>query len=94
MNNYYIYMLTNPAHTVLYVGVTSNLEKRIYEHKNKLIKGFTSQYNLNKLVYYEGTNNVESAIEREKQLKKWRRDKKEYLIKQINPGWKDLSLNF
>ena len=66
---YYVYILTNQGNTVLYIGVTNNLERRIYEHKNKLIDGFTKRYNVNKLVYYETTTDVKAAIEREKTLK-------------------------
>ncbi len=88
--SYYVYILTNPSETVLYIGVTSNLLRRIHEHKNKLIKGFTKKYNCIKLVYYEVTNDVYSALEREKQLKKWNRKKKEYLINLENPDWSDL----
>jgi putative endonuclease len=74
----------------LYIGVTSNLIKRVFEHKNKFVKGFTEKYSCNKLVYYEVGEGAYSAIEREKQLKNWRREKKENLIKKINPHWKDL----
>ena len=76
----------------MYVGMTNDLERRIYEHKNKLIKGFTEKYNVNKLVYFEDTNDVTTAIEREKEIKKWRREKKNELVLSINPSWKDLSL--
>lgn len=91
MKNYYVYIITNFTNSTLYVGVTNNLERRLYEHKNKLIDGFSKRYNLNKLVYYEETTSIETAIEREKQLKSWKRDKKETLIKNMNPTWKDLS---
>jgi len=74
--------------------MTNNLERRIYEHKNKLVDGFTKKYNLNKLVYYEQTNDVNSAIQREKQIKKWRREKKNNLIEMMNPKWEDLSKGF
>ena len=70
---YYVYLLTNKRNTVLYTGVTNNLERRIYEHKNKLIEGFTARYNLNKLVYFESTTSIETAIQREKQIKGWLR---------------------
>ena len=73
---YYVYILTNWNHKVMYIGVTSNLHKRIYQHKEKLINGFTKKYNVTKLVYYESTEDVISAITREKQLKKWIRKKK------------------
>jgi putative endonuclease len=90
MHNYYVYILTNASKT-LYVGVTNNLERRLYEHKHKLIDGFTKQYNLTKLVYYENTEDVRAAILREKQIKGWLRAKKIDLIRTINPGWVDLS---
>ena len=75
----------------LYIGVTNDLVRRIYEHKNKMIDGFTKKYNLTKLVYYEATTDVRSAIEREKQLKNWHREWKMNLIIEFNPEWKDLS---
>lgn len=87
---YYVYILTNKSKT-LYIGVTNNLERRIYEHKNHLIPGFTTRYNLTRLIYFEQTTDVWSAIEREKQLKGWLRQKKVRLIESINPEWKDLS---
>ena len=88
---YYVYLLTNWNNKVMYVGVTNNLKRRIYEHKNKLIKGFTEKYNLNKLVFFEETQDVTSAIAREKEIKKWRREKKNQLVNRMNPNWKDLS---
>ena len=75
----------------MYIGVTNNLERRLYEHKNKLIKGFTEKYNINKLVYFEQTNDIESAITREKEIKKWRREKKNSLVESANKQWEDLS---
>jgi putative endonuclease len=87
---YYVYILTNKSNKVLYIGVTDDLKRRIYEHKNKMTDGFTKKYNLTKLVYYEATTDVRSAIEREKQLKKWHREWKMNLIKEFNPEWKDL----
>ena len=89
--NYYIYIITNWNNEVLYIGMTNNLKRRIYEHKNKLIEGFSKKYNLTKLVYFEETNDVFSAITREKELKKWRREKKNTLIEMMNKDWKDLS---
>ena len=89
---YYVYILTNWNHKVMYIGVTNNLHKRIYQHKNKHIDGFTKKYNVNKLVYYESTEDVSSAITREKQLKGWTRNKKDNLVKMINPEWKDLAI--
>ena len=88
---YYVYILSNWDDSVLYIGVTSNLPKRLYEHKNGLVEGFTKKYNVHKLVYFEGTTDAYSAIEREKQLKKWIRKKKEILISSVNPDWEDLS---
>ena len=89
--NYYVYILTNWNNKVMYIGVTNNLERRVYEHKNKLIKGFTQKYNVNKLVYFEETSDVLSALEREKEVKKWRREKKDTLVLKVNDKWKDLS---
>ena len=88
---YYVYILSNETNKVLYIGMTNDITRRLYEHKNKLVKGFTSRYNLKKLLYVEAIDDVNSAIEREKTLKKWRREKKEFLIKTINPNYKDLS---
>lgn len=87
-------MMSNWNNKVLYTGVTNNLERRVYEHKNKLIKGFTDKYNINKLVYFDYTGDVNSAIAKEKQIKGWTRQKKNELIESINPNWKDLSLDF
>ncbi len=87
---YYVYILTNWNHEVMYIGVTSDIHKRIYQHKNKLADGFTKKYNVTKLVYYESTEDVRSAISREKQLKGWARKKKNNLVMVTNPGWKDL----
>ncbi len=89
--NYYVYLITNWNNKVLYVGVTNNLLRRIYEHKNKLLNGFTEKYNVNKLVYFEQTNDVLAAITREKEIKKWRREKKNRLVSTTNPEWKYLS---
>ena len=75
----------------MYVGMTNNLERRMLEHKQRLVKGFTSKYNVNKLVYYEQTNDVRTAIAREKEIKKWRREKKNNLVEESNHEWKDLS---
>lgn len=89
MKQYYVYIMTNISKT-LYIGVTSNLYRRVFEHKHKLAKGFTKKYNINKLVYYETTNDVYAAITREKQLKKWSREKKIKLIESMNPEWNNL----
>jgi putative endonuclease len=94
MKKYYVYILTNISNKVLYIGVTNDLERRIFEHKHKLVKGFTEKYNLRKLVYFEETNDVESALNREKQLKNWHREWKTNLINDFNPEWMDLSSNF
>ena len=88
---YAVYILTNYNETTFYIGVTGNLQKRIWEHKNKIVEGFTKKYNVDKLVYYELTENVESALNREKQLKRWHRQWKINLIKESNPEFKDLS---
>ena len=88
---YYVYLLTNKSNTVLYTGVTNNLERRIYEHKNKLVDGFTKRYNIYKLVYFDYTPDVRAAISREKQIKGWTRAKKNALVESVNPSWKDLS---
>ena len=88
---YYVYLLTNWNNTVMYVGVTNNLQRRIHEHKNKLVEGFTKKYNVDKLVYLEECSDIKTAIEREKQLKNWRREKKDVLVASMNPDWKDLS---
>ncbi len=90
MKSYYVYIMTNRSKT-LYTGVTNNLERRVYEHKNKLVSGFTHKYNITKLVYYEETSDVNSALAREKQIKGWLRSKKMALIESENPEWKDLS---
>ena len=91
MRQYCVYILTNKNNKVLYIGVTNNLSRRIYEYKNKLVKGYTEGYNVNRLVYYEQTENIESAMNREKQLKNWHKKWKEDLIREFNPRWRDLS---
>ena len=92
--NYYIYILTNWNNKVMYIGVTNNLQRRLFEHKNKLIDGFSKKYNCNKLVYFELFFDISEAIKREKEIKKWRREKKNNLVKSMNPEWKDLSDEF
>ena len=91
---YYVYILASWNNKVMYVGVTNDIERRIYEHKNRLVKGFTEKYKVDKLVYFEATTQVESAIFREKEIKKWRRAKKNRLVEGMNPQWKDLSLDW
>ncbi len=88
--NYWVYVATNKSNT-LYTGVTNDLRRRMYEHKNKLIYGFIKKYNINKLIYYHLFNNPKEAIEAEKKIKGWTRRKKMELIKSVNPTFKDLS---
>ena len=88
--SYYIYILASESGT-LYTGVSNNLERRISEHKQDLIEGFSKKYHCHRLVYYEHYNNINTAIAREKQIKNWNRKKKEFLIKILNPRWNDLS---
>ncbi|MDO8749617.1 MAG: GIY-YIG nuclease family protein [Dehalococcoidia bacterium] len=90
MNQYFVYIMSSYRGT-LYTGVTNDLARRVYEHRNKLAEGFTSRYNIAKLVYYETTMEVESAIAREKQIKGWVRSKKAVLIDSMNPYWVDLA---
>jgi len=92
MKTYYIYIATNSVNTVLYIGVTNDLSRRLFEHKNKLSDGFTKKYNINKLVYFEETTDIRIAIEREKQLKRWHREWKLNLIRENNPEFRDLLL--
>ncbi len=91
---YFVYVLSNQNNNVLYVGITNDLERRVLEHKNKLIVGFTKKYYVNKLVYYEEYDNVYDAIVREKQLKNWHRQWKINLVESMNKNWKDLSEDF
>ena len=93
-NTYYIYIMSNPNNTTLYIGVTNDIERRVQEHKSGQIPGFTQKYNCCKLVYYEKYSYIDQAIEREKKLKKWRREKKDWLIRTINPDLKDLFEEF
>lgn len=88
-----VYIMTNRNHTALYVGVTSDLPQRVHRHKTKYYKGFTSKYNIDKLVYFESFSKIMDAITREKQVKKYRREKKEALINAVNPDWKELDPN-
>jgi len=89
-NSYFIYIMSSYS-GVLYIGVTNNLQRRAYEHKQELVEGFSKKYKCNKLVYFEEYKDIKQAIEREKQLKRWNRKKKEWLIKKLNPDFKDLS---
>ena len=88
---YYVYMLTNKSNTVLYTGVTNDLQRRVKEHQNEKIKGFTKRYHLHKLVFFEEFSNINDAIACEKRLKHWTRAKKNELIESKNPNWRDLS---
>lgn len=90
MFNYYVYILTNKYNKVLYIGVTNNLSRRIYEHKNGLNNGYTKAYNADKLVYAEKYEDIDTAIKREKQLKGWLRKRKIELISQANPEWNEI----
>jgi putative endonuclease len=90
---YYAYIMTSIS-GILYIGVTYNLARRVFEHKSEVVKGFTSRYKIKQLVYYEASENIEPAIQREKQIKGWTREKKVKLINSVNPEWKDLSLEF
>ncbi len=88
--NFYVYILASQIRGTLYVGITSNLIKRVYEHKYGLVDGFTKQYGVHRLVYYEIVKDADSALKREKQIKKWNRVWKLKLIEEVNPEWKDL----
>ena len=88
--SYYVYILTNGGHRMFYTGVTNDLSRRVYEHKNKLADGFTTQYNLDKLVYFEETSDIIAAIAREKLIKKWKKSFKIDAISRMNPTWNDL----
>jgi putative endonuclease len=91
--SYYVYIMTNKAR-VLYVGVTNNLERRVYEHRQKLVPGFTSRYNITQLAYFEVTQDIHAALTREKQIKGWVRQRKTALIELVNPEWMDLSVEW
>lgn len=90
----FVYILTNKNNTVLYTGVTSNLEHRIWLHKSRTIAGFTKRYNCDKLIWFEVAEEIKSAIAREKQIKSWSRKKKEVIINELNPQWRDLSADW
>ncbi|MCD2259191.1 GIY-YIG nuclease family protein [Psychroserpens luteolus] len=91
IHQYYLYILSNGYNGTLYIGVTNNLERRMFEHKNKLFEGFSKRYNLNRLIYFETFQYVNDAIKREKNMKKWKRQWKINLIEKENPKWNDLS---
>jgi putative endonuclease len=93
MKNYWVYIMSGRTRT-LYIGVTNDLERRIYEHRNKSVPGFTSEYRVDRLIYFEELADIRDAIEREKQIKSWRREKKVALIKSLNPRWRDLSIGW
>jgi Predicted endonuclease containing a URI domain len=93
-HQYYVYMLSNRWHNVLYIGVTNSLESRVWQHKTKAIPGFTKKYNCDQLVYFELYERIEQAIAREKQLKGWVRAKKDALIARMNPEWRDLAADW
>jgi putative endonuclease len=90
MKTYYVYIMSNKTGTI-YTGITSNLERRVYEHKNGLVDGFTKKYNITRLIYFEETGDVQTALAREKEIKKWRRSKKLDLVRGVNPKFEDLS---
>ena len=94
IHQYYLYILTNKKNGTLYIGVSNNLERRMFEHKNKLIEGFTKKYGLDRLVYFETYQYVNDAIKREKNMKKWKRQWKINLIEKDNPDWNDISHNW
>lgn len=91
---YYVYILTNKSNEVLYIGVTNNLLRRLYEHRNEQIEGFTKKYHVHKLVFFEEFSDINDAITCEKRLKRWTRAKKNALVESKNPKWKDLSEDF
>jgi putative endonuclease len=94
MKQYFVYILASKKNGTLYVGVTNDLLKRVYQHKNKSVEGFTKKYNVDKLVYFEETRDIRSTIDREKTLKRWKRNWKINLIKQTNPEWNDLFYDY
>ena len=90
MKEYYGYIMTNRYNNVMYIGITNDLKRRVYEHKTGVFEGFTKKYDVHKLVYFEKCHEVTDAIKREKQLKSWRREKKNALVEEVNPDWKEL----
>ena len=91
---FYVYIVQSASRRALYIGMTNNLRKRVWQHRNHSFEGFTDDYNATRLVYWESFDDVHKAISREKQLKRWRREKKMKLIEKLNPGWKDLSIEW
>jgi putative endonuclease len=94
VHQYYVYMMANRRKTVLYTGVTNSLERRVWQHKTKALPGFTKRYNCDQLVYYEIYEDVNQAIERETQIKSWRREKKDALVESLNAPWNDLAADW
>jgi putative endonuclease len=92
--HYYVYIMQSASRRALYIGMTNNLHKRVWQHKNHIFEGFTDDYNAVRLVYWESFDDVRNAIDREKKLKSWRREKKLWLIARFNPGWKDLAADW
>ena len=90
MKDYYVYIMTNQYNNVMYIGITNDLRRRVYEHKTGSFEGFTKKYNVHKLVYVENCHEVTDAIRREKQIKNWRREKKNALVESVNPDWKGI----
>ncbi|HRO28529.1 MAG TPA: GIY-YIG nuclease family protein [Luteimonas sp.] len=93
-HRYFVYILTNRHRNVMYIGMTSDLVKRLHEHCSHVVPGFTERYRVDMLVYFEETSDVLAALEREKQIKKWRREKKDALVASMNPQWRDLGADF
>ncbi|MBR1677159.1 MAG: GIY-YIG nuclease family protein [Clostridia bacterium] len=92
MKNYYVYIMSNKNNSTIYIGVTNDIIRRVEEHKKGIVEGFTKRYNIKKLVYVEITSDIKAAIQREKQLKGWVREKKDKLISDFNPTWEEISL--
>ena len=92
-NTYFVYIITNNNNSVIYIGVTNNLHRRLYEHQKQIFEGFSRKYNVHKLVYFETTSDIKSAIAREKQLKKWSRAKKNALVEKSNPSWEEIIID-
>ena len=90
MKDYYVYIMTNQYNNVMYIGITNDLKRRVYEHKTGYFVGFTKKYSVHKLVYFENCHEVTDAIKREKQLKSWKREKKNALVETVNPNWEEL----